>query len=424
MPVQMLPQGFSYACFVSFGQRDRDNDGVEFRHFLDRLHAQLVANAHSNQKGETYYLLNEHANAGNFRDTLQGAAAQCVCLLSIYSPNYWASQECAQERSFFIDRNLPRRLGPRIPRGIDCFAIPWRHLPVDNRGNGAEKVIPDDAPGHVRELSYFRQELLCPLIYREGLCSVIERDDDAARNEVDKYIRLLANEISIVIETFRSGLTPRRPMRRGQLYVLAAGPVAIADKLIELSGESEARRRSELYTLGGGPDWHPFTPGNHDHSIGRIVGNVVKNEMKDEIVELLTASEPTRNLRRVIQDAATRQEYAIVVVDPWSIHYFEHMRALLDGLDGDDYRYRNLLLVIVRDPSIESPDDTTSLNKTIETTFQEFVTEADWYFMNSITTEDEFISQLKSKFVMLRTRMQASRARSVDSSGPRTPVTL
>jgi hypothetical protein len=424
MADQKFPQGFDRACFVSFSTSDWRNDQAEFALFLERLHAQLSANAHANARGESYYLYNEHdGGSGNFRDKLRQATLNCVCLLSILSPNYWSSEECTLERNAFMARGLPARLGPNAVRGLDCFAVPWR-LRLDDGGTAISRVIPANQPHRVSELSYFRQELNCPSIESEGLCAVLKRcgSDDAARREVDRYVVALADAIGKVIERFKSGLAPRRPMRHGKLYVLAASPTAIEEKLLELHFESEARYRSELYTHGGGPDWHPFTPGNRNHSIGRIVGDIVETEMKDEIVELLK-SEGVPNLGQVIREAAERQEYAIVVVDPWSVHYFDSMHALALGLDDGEHRYRNMLLVVVRDPNPEAPIST-ALDDTVDDLFADFASDGDWYFVRSVATEDDFRKELSTRFVELRSRMQASRMRPVDRSGPRSPVPL
>jgi len=420
-----MPKGYHHACMVSFSQLDRDADRLEFKQFLEMLHRQLSANAHTNSRGESYYLLNEHAPAGNFRELLNAALRQCVCLLSLYSPNYWGSVECSQERSFFLGRNLSSRITGTS--GLDCFAIPWRMLPVDARGNSADRVIPADSPAHLKQLSYFRREVECPTIYNEGLCTVMKRGDPRSVAEVELYVSALADEISRVIERLKPGLIPRRPMRHGKLYVLAAGPAAIEDKLLQLSvDKSEAvRRRSELYTAGGGPDWHPFTPGDPIHSIGQIVDDVIRKEMKDEIVELLKDYQLTENLRRVIEEAATRQEYAIVVVDPLSYYHFEHMRSLLAGLDDPNYRYTNMVLVLVRSPSLDVAEDSEQLNETTEDLRASFGPHAkEWYFMGPVASEDEFTKQLKGRIVELRAAMQTTPRRSVDFSGPKSLVRL
>ncbi len=418
-----LPQGFDHACFVSFSQRDRDADGKELAHFLERLHARFSANAKLNENGESYYLLNEHAASANFRDLLKRAMPRCVCSLSLYSPNYWASEECALERSVFLDRNLSGKLPGDVPRGLDCFAVPWRLQPSDNLANSSARVVPADITDHIRELSYFRAESDCPSIYREGLQAVIQRDDADSRLEVERYIVELADSMCKVIERFRLGLVPRTPMRRGYLYVLASGPLDIQDKLLSYRDETRANRVSEAYMVSGGPDWHPFTPGDPNRSIGRIVGDIVKNEMGGQICELVNQLDMTTTLHSAVARAADRQEYAIVVIDPLSVHHFDGMRYILGDFDRGNYKYRNLLLVIVRSAD-ETSEEKANFDDMIDKLFPHFIDDTEWFFIDRVDTEKDFTARLKSNFVKLRSKMQTSPRRRVDVSGPLSPAVL
>jgi hypothetical protein len=417
----MLPAPFTHACFVSFAQLDKDTDLKPFQTFLDELKRAFLQKGLRNERNETYFLINDK-HSGDFRSHLSQGKQGSVCLLSLYSPNYWDSSECSDERNTFIGRDLPARYHlDHYVRHSDMFAVPWIHRSVEGDRMSEGRIYAPGVSEAVRRLAYFREEAQFPSVYRDGLLASLQ--EPATEEEAKRYIAALADRMSAFIERVRVAPSPAAKVaRRGKLYVLAAKPDEVEKAVEQITCPSDIRSlRVKSYRMGGGPDWHPFSPENRDCSIGRLVSNIFDKHVD----QLDMPSAPELPLATVIREAERRREYVIVVVDPWSIYHFEHLKSTLERLD--EQNFANCMVLVVhggQDEIYQVHAD--QIGATVEELFMRAK-------QNRLVTFCEVTNQMELEKTVcdlldhLRQAMHKSAStavRKVDLSGPRTPLSL
>jgi TIR domain len=130
-----MPQGFKYACFVSYchGQHDL------VKAFIEQLKAALKSELDALLDEELY--IDEERLQPSFRynEALAQAICQSVCMIVVYSPRYERHEYCMREYEAMVKLEEGRRklLGP-AGRGRGFI------IPVILRGG-------DDVPPRIRE---------------------------------------------------------------------------------------------------------------------------------------------------------------------------------------------------------------------------------------------------------------------------------
>jgi FxsC-like protein len=421
----MLPRNFDHACFISFAQADkvRPEDAPFFTDFLDKINTALTRGAHHKPGKDAYFLINKK-DSGDFQKDLQIGGARSVCVLSMYSPHYWSSKACAMEREYFLTRNLQSSFNlPDATDHVEMFAVPWIHLASDLQGHFAEKVIPHDATDEERALTYFRREEQFSHVYQLGLLAAMKSPDGAIRQEATEYINALASKIAAVVQTFHNACpSPARVAKRGALYVLAADPFEVDEKISALMKQDTVRAymrgleadccqlRVNAYKIGGGADWKPFL-----ETKAVSVGSIVEDVLQADLLEIKKKDIPLQPLLEMIDAAEQRREYVIVIVDPWSLFHFPRLRRALAGLDQK--QFRNCMLLVVRAPAdriYELHQD--QIEAELERLFA--VTRVGSSFFREVTTDEQLRDAIRQIFTRLRSLLASERIRKVDTSGP------
>jgi hypothetical protein len=432
-----LPKSFEFASFISFAQADKDLDPGAFAILETELEAELARLGSCNKDRWACFLINRYPT-GDYRAALEQGKSGSICLLSLYSPNYWASPECTLERDYFYKRNLGAKFRmPQNRQHAEMFAVPWIHRKTDGIGHSANKVFAPNASVETRNLSYYRNEGEFRRVYDRGLLSVLKDSDPTIQDEGRRYIRSIAGEISAVVERVAEARpAPARVGRSATLYVVAAMPHEVQDRLDELtqeqriknqllsflakdSGSSQADPEERLqalkdtkvnaYRLGGGEHWHPFS-----EDLDPSIRSMVQNALQRDVLQLQGANDvPLVNL---IAQSQARSEYVIVVIDPWSFFHFSHFRTLLDGVD--QRLFSNCMMLVVRPPS-------DSVGEVQAAEIDEMVTEyfentrRTWYF-REVKSEQDLLTAVKLLLIEIRTSSTQKPLRPVED-GPALP---
>lgn len=422
----MLPRNFDYATFVSFAQADRDLDREHFDMFLSELDVSLRARGHRNQFDRTHFVINRQSS-GDFRDDLEVGQTSSVCCLSLYSPNYWDSRECAIERTFFYDRNLRPRYKIAGADHLEMFAVAWLHRATPHETPKADKVFPPSVRPEIRNLAYLRGEEF-PNIYGQGVLQTFA--SPATRDEARLFTRHLATKLSEVVEKFAiAAPRPIKPGRTASLCVLAATPVQVEERMRDVMDDLDVSTadkdvlneclgmRVETYRYGGGADWHPFSPNNPNRSIKNIVAGIVGSHVQ----EIVSPASPPGSLPHFIAHAEQQKEYVIIVVDPWSVLHFERFKLALS--DFDEKNFKNCMLLVVRGPRDALYDAQASdIDRLMGPLFDRSRTTS--MFFREVDSEPELKSAIRGLFERLRKALCAEPARPIDRSGPLNPITL
>jgi FxsC-like protein len=158
-------------------------------------------------------------------------------------------------------------------------------------------------------------------------------------------------------------------------------------------------RRSEPYIARGGADWKPFYPASMTR-VHRAVQFVASADDLDLTSESLPFSS---SLLDDIEDACTRREIVILIVDGWSLYWGAHYRDILMRLDQRlDYHW--CVLVPWNEDDPDSMRICDEIRATLGQTFDRHANLSNnpLFYQASITSEEQLKKVLREKLTRLK----------------------
>lgn len=279
-------------------------------------------------------------------------------LIAVASPGYFKSEYCGKEWELFRQR-LVAAGRPKLPPLIKPVVwIPFRIEELPATVTAGQLTCGDPAAIHNQKgLKYLLKNL------------------QAQQIAFNERVDALADEIIAAADEHAVGRMPQVPALSSvpSSFLMTAHAVAGQPPVSSPTGPKHVRfvyvaanpdafgkaRAVDAYMDKGGADWKPYFPDDKTR-IHRLVQNLVSSDDLDFTSEEMPFS---ASLLDDIEDAWSKRQIVILIVDGWSVRWDKKYQALLSQLDGRlDYHWCVLI------PRNEKDTDANSLRADIEAT--------------------------------------------------------
>ena len=317
-------------------------------------------------------------------------------LLAVASPAYFKSEYCGKEWELFRRRIAAIGSTPLPPLIKPIVWIPFNIATLPSSVTGGQLTFGDpQAVQNERGFKYllknFREH---EITFNNLVEALAQQITDAADRHAVGGLQPVPQlqQVSSAFSVSTANVQTAQPIRTGPKHVrfvyVAADPHAFG-----------AARASEAYVDNGGADWKPFFP-DDTRRIHRLTQNFVSNDELDFTSEELRFGQ---NLLYEIQDAWSKRQIVVLVVDGWSVQWDAQYRSVLSQLDSRlDYHWCVLV------PRNEKDQDAMRLRKQIDDAIsQTFDRHANLapnplFFRDNIKSAADFLSQLRDVLIKLK----------------------
>jgi TIR domain len=408
-----------FVCFVSYAEADAANQQAAMADFCTLLDQQIAEKA---LPFNSSFVSTYDMRTGDWEKHLTRNLNASVCFVALYSPTYFQRDWCKKEWAHFFES---AQIGEHPHENM--FPVPWITYSDAVRSEPAQ-YFPPNAGANERSIQFFRlgnQQQIKPILdfgLRHAISSRQQQPQFATA--VTEYMRALGEQITSVTRRFMATAQssqkeplPGQPnkifsrdstkssFRKTRVYVIAGHP----NEYIGTGCDPAP------YELEGGPDWKPYFP--VQRSVQELVGASIRD--MEELKRL------TRDLEEVVQSAWNDNRYAVVIVDPWTVHKLEAYKKLIGNFATR--RYINCFVFILWNRSdAKLVEAEAQIRESYRNSFFELHFDSTHYFEN-VLSEDEFRKKLKRALAELQSAMQlrfrvGDPPRAVDTNGPRLPV--
>jgi FxsC-like protein len=400
-----------YRFFFSY---TRNNNDIYLKSFFKDLSDAVRDKLGLGPKEDVGFFDERELELGEVWDRSIVAALQSTkVFLAVMSPAYLKSEYCGKEWALFEKRlraSFPEGATPPVLKPL--IWIPFESVGALESVSAYQYTLGD--PHKIQNQSGLKYMFKQRSRYRPHLVELI---DALAQQIVDAQCYDLPplTEVPTLVDTRCAFAAPDGPIAGPVQSIddaVTRWPSAMPPALLNLSpthvrfvyvaadpAQFGNARRSEAYFANGGADWKPFYPASKTR-IHRAVQFVASDDDLDLTSEALPFSD---NLLVDIEDACTRREIVILIVDGWSLHWGAHYRDILRRLDQRlDYHW--CVLVPWNDDDLDSTHIREEIRAIVDQTFDRHANLSNnpLFYQASITSEEELKKVLREKLTRLK----------------------
>lgn len=380
--------------FLSYA---RDNHDEYLQRFYRDLNEKILLWTNPGE-GEAGFLDVKDIELGkHWLDTLSAELQNCRTFISLYSPVYFASEQCGKEWQLFSERQAAYSadLAPRA--GHPSLIMPVLWVP--------EKYLPKPLLDAVSAVQYNHRDF-GDLYAKEGLQQLMRVNK--FKDDYEEFVKHFAKKL---IEAARACVLPPLPQtppfneienafqRREPEVVMYAEepvnePVNMGPRFVKFI--YVAGRRDELLTVRekvdpygeiGGCDWIPYLPDVPDE-VGITAQRVATNE-----VLFSEHAKLEGDIITLIKEARKNNNIVAIIVDTWTLllpQYFNHMNKY------DDHNFLNSVVVVAWNNKDEelTVEKRARLEARLRKAFDCNSTKADRNCFLEINSYDELVQEL------------------------------